>query len=270
MHAIIVDDEQLALRQLERILLQCTPITRVSVFTSPRDALGWMECNRADIAFLDINMGQMDGLAMARQVKAACPTCSIVFVTGHSEYAVEAFRLRASGYLLKPAGKEDVQREIDHVLHPNKIQPDRAVRVRVQCFGNFEVFVDEKPLNFGRRKSKELLAYLIDRKGAAVTTAEVTAVLFEDRAYTRSLQNQVQTIISDMMKTLRALGVEQIVVKTRGSLAIDVNAVCCDYYAFMRGDVAAINAFSNEYMSNYSWTEFTVGVLIERLRNKNK
>ena len=264
MRVIAVDDEPLALKNLEHVLSEFPEMEQVTSFQSSLAALEWMKDNEVDVALLDINMRQIDGLSMAKQVKMACPSCSIIFVTGYSEYALEAIRMHVSGYLLKPVQKEELRREIEYINRKPLLPPKGGKQLRVQCFGNFEVFFDDKPVVFGRRKAKELLAYLVDRKGAVVTIAEATAVLYEDKEYNRSLQSQVQTVISDMMKSLRAVQAEEIVIKNRNSLAVDVNAFDCDYYDFMRGDVRAINAFSNEYMSNYSWTEFTAGALIER------
>ena len=57
-----------------------------------------------------------------------------------------------------------------------------------KTFGNFELFVNGKPVFFAREKSKEMLAYLIDRRGAVVNKKEIMGILFEDREYDRELQ----------------------------------------------------------------------------------
>ena len=79
--------------------------------------------------------------------------------------------------------------------------------------------------------------------------------------YNRSLQNRTQTVISDMMKALRAADAADIIIKNRNSVCIDTAKVDCDYYRFLKGDVAAVNAYMGEFMNNYSWAEMIAGYL---------
>ena len=95
---------------------------------------------------------------------------------------------------------------------------------------------------------------------------ELASVLFEDRPYTLSVQRQMQTIIAAMMKALRAVGAEHVVVKNYNSLSVDVDAIDCDYYRFLAGDASAVNAYTGEYLANYSWAEFVVGYLDRKAR----
>ena len=78
------------------------------------------------------------------------------------------------------------------------------------------------------------------------------------------------TIISSLRSTLREVGLENILIKTWNNLALDVNKVKCDAYDFEKGDLVAINSFRGEYMSNYSWAEFTAGryTMLEERRNR--
>jgi len=131
----------------------------------------------------------------------------------------------------------------------------------VHTFGNFDVFINEKPLVFGRLKAKEALAYLIDRKGSFVTTAELAAILWEEREYDRSLQNQTQVIISSMMKTLKDNGISDIIIKKRNQIAVDKSKIKCDYYDFLNREASVVYAYGGEYMSKYSWAEITAGEL---------
>lgn len=137
-------------------------------------------------------------------------------------------------------------------------------RVTVQTFGNFQVFIEDKPISFSRSKSKELFAFLIDRRGAGVSTAEIASILFEDKEYNRSVKNQVQTIISQLMEGLRAYGVEDIIVRQWNSIAIDTHKIKCDYFDYLEHVDSARMKYSGEYMINYSWAEYTNGYLIQQ------
>ena len=131
--------------------------------------------------------------------------------------------------------------------------------------------MDEAPIKFERAKAKELLAYLVDRKGSGSTTAEISAILWEDKEYNRNLKNQTQKIISCMMKNLKEASIEDIIIKRRNYLAVDINKFDCDYYNFLQEDTFAVNSYMGEYMSNYSWAEFTTAnlhFLADRLKEK--
>lgn len=259
MRIIAVDDERLALRSLAGAIDKAVPGGRVDSFTSPLDALAHARATPVDVAFLDIAMGGFDGIALAQELKHLNPKTNIIFVTGYSEYMPDAFSLYASGYVMKPAEPERIRREIENLRHQVAEAPEG--RVQVRTFGGFEVRVDGRPLHITRAKPRELLAYLIHRRGAGITAAKVASILWEDRPYDRSLQAQTQTAISQLMKILREAGIGDIVVKKWNSLAVDPDAIRCDYYDFLEGDVRAINAYQGDYLEEYGWAEFTIARL---------
>jgi two-component SAPR family response regulator len=150
----------------------------LSCFDTSTEAIEHAKTVQIDAAFLDINMGGMNGLQLAKRLKDIYGKTNIVFVTGYSEYAVDAFSMYASGYLMKPVTKEAVLTAMDNLRNPLK-PPDKGIRA--QCFGNFEIFADNKPLCFACTKTKELLAYLIYREGSQCGNNEIIAVLWEDR-----------------------------------------------------------------------------------------
>ena len=155
------------------------------------------------------------------------------------------------------------------ILEEIEEKPVSSGRVMVQTFGNFQVFIDGEPVQFSRSKSKELFAFLIDRRGGGVTNAETAAILFEDKEYNRSVKNQVQTIISQLMEGLRKFGVEDIIVRQWNSLAVDTHKIQCDYFDFLEGRENDMLPFAGEYMINYSWAEYTNGYLMQMKEKHN-
>ena len=154
MIAIAVDDEPLMLGALTKAIKASSAIASVASFTSCEDALDFIKSNPADVAFLDINMRGMGGLSLAEKMIGFRPECKIVFCTGYEEYAIPAFKLHASGYLMKPISAKDVQAEIDNI----KGIRQREKPLTVRCFGNFEVYAKGEKLAFKRSKTKELFA----------------------------------------------------------------------------------------------------------------
>ena len=159
--------------------------------------------------------------------------------------------------------KEKILDELNNLRHPPKrSQPEREINI--QCFGSFEVFCNKKPVQFLRSKSKELLAYLVDRRGASCSAAEIASILWDDGVYDRSRQKQFSVIRADMIKSLKQVNADKIIVKSRDSLAVNTTLFDCDYYMALNGDVAAINSFTGEYMMPYSWAEYTTGMLVNK------
>lgn len=258
MNVIAVDDEIFALNDLLEVLEECLPNTEVKGFLKAEEAIEYSKNNNIDIAFLDIEMNNLTGIQLAGMLLQNNEKTNIIFVTGYSEYALEAFSVYASGYILKPAEKKSVLDALSKLRYPVK---EARPMVVVKTFSNFEIYVNDVPLHFPRAKSKELIAYLIHKNGTGCSLKELASVIFEDKEYNSSLQRQLQTIIAAMMKTLNSQGVGDIVIKRYNHLSIDTNKIDCDYYNFLNGDETAINSYSGEYMMNYSWGEFTVGYL---------
>lgn len=262
MNIIVVDDEYHALKNLSSAISEAIPedaLLSIYTFNEPQQALRLAEEKQIDIAFLDIEMCDMNGLMLAKRLKEIHDQTNIVFVTAHVEYASDAFGLHASGYVCKPVGAEDIKKEMEELRYPVWL-PDKGLRV--QCFGNFEVFYDGMPIYFGRTKAKELFAYLVDRVGSSASNKELAAILWEDKPYDRSKQKQLDTIIVEMLRCLDAVGEKHVIIKKRGSYAVDVSKITCDFYLFQKGNAQAVNSYHGKYMENYSWAEFTAGNLM--------
>lgn len=259
MNILAVDDETLALDTVVDSIEKVVPDACVTGFRKAADALAYIQQNPCDVAFLDIKMRGMTGLELAKQLKDVRGDINIIFVTGYSEYSLDAFRLYASDYLLKPATPEAVKQALEHLRTP--VRPVHSQRIRFQCFGNFEAFVDNRPLSFRRAKTKELLAYLVDRMGAAATMGELMAILWENSPDTSSKQSNLRNLIADLKSVLNEAGAGNIILKSRNSMALDCRAVDCDYYDFLRHIPCAVNAYHGEYMKQYSWAEVTTAAL---------
>ena len=254
MKAIAVDDEIYMLETLQEAVSASSDIETVESFTSCSAALAYAADHPIDIAFLDINMRGIGGLGLAEKLMALHPRCKIVFCTGYEEYAVSAFQLHVSGYLMKPITQEAVQKEIDH------IKGVRATEklLSIQCFGNFEVFHNGEILPFKRKKAKELLAVLIDRHGAGMTAKQICALLFPDDTDDSKNTAYLRQLILDLKNTLKMIGAEDVLQHDTPYYRIDTNLVRCDYLSFLE---TGKPEFHGEYMTQYSWAEETCAML---------
>ncbi len=260
MIAIAVDDEILMLRALASAIEASDDITELSKFSDCEEALGFVRENPIDVAFLDINMRGMGGLALAEKIVSFCPDCKIVFCTGYEEYAIPAFRLHASGYLMKPVSASDVQAEIDNIKGIRRKEKPLVA----SCFGTFEVYANGEKLTFKRSKTKELFAFLIDRNGAGVTVAEIGVALWENDEEQKN-HNYIHQLFRDLRQTLDSVGMGGVFERNNYLYSINPEKIDCDYYNYLK---CGKPEFLGEYMYQYSWAENTCGLLWERKRNK--
>jgi len=267
MRAICVDDEPLA---VEYTLGQCArleEIDDVRGFTDGQAALDWLRDHPADLALLDINMPKLDGITLAARIKQMHPQTAILFLTAYKEYAFDAYAVRPAGYLLKPVPLEKLAAEVRYLC--GERHPSAPEHIRIKTFGNFDVYVDGKPIGFKLAKSKEILAYLVDRQGAGVSRAELFAAVWEDRPYDRKQQKQLDVYIRSLRETLQAYGISAILEMEKGILRVRPDTFVCDAYLFYSGDSDTINAYRGEYMSAYPWASMTEGILFWNATNKN-
>lgn len=255
MNIIAVDDEKLALETLVRSIKSAESKAVVYGFREPEDAVEFVKNNECAVAFLDIKMRLITGIELAKNLKEINPKLNIVFVTGFSDYTLEAFKLYASDYILKPATPEQIKLALSNLRNP--VEEKAKNRVRIQCFGDFEVFVDEKPLAFKRAKAKEIVAYLVDRAGASVTMGELMTALWDSGEDTTSRKSNLRNLVSEVKRAFESVGIYDIISKGRNTICIDKNMVDCDYYDFIKGVPYALNKYRGEYMSQYSWADYS-------------
>ena len=254
MIAIAVDDEALMLGALVEAIEASPDVAEVNKFSDCDKALEFVKENAVDIAFLDINMRGMGGLALAEAILAARPDCKIVFCTGYEEYAIPAFKLHASGYLMKPISAEDVQGEINNI----KGIRQKEKPLTVKCFGNFEVYAKDEVLMFKRLKTKELFAFLVDRKGAGMTAKQICAVLFPEDTDDSKNAAYLRQLVMDLKNTLKTVGAERVLCHDTPCYYVDTALIKCDYISYLE---TGKPEFHGEYMTQYSWAEDTCAML---------
>lgn len=258
MRIFVVDDENPARSYLVNMIKKVEPDAEIQDFGLAKDVLEAIETTPYDVVFLDIQMPGITGIELAKKLKAHNPQSNIIFVTGYSEYTLDAFSVDASSYLLKPASADQIRHALDNLRYP--ITVTNGPDITVQCFGSFEIFYKGEPIQFKYSKSKEVVAYLIDRKGAMVTNNEVIINVWDDDEDHR---NYYRGIMKDIQDTFTALGQKDLLIRKRANAGINKNLLRCDYYDFLEGTPAGLNAYQGEYMIQYSWAEETAGALFD-------
>ncbi len=123
MKVMIVDDEPLARRRLERMVSALEDVEVVGMASDGAQARDRLSALAPDAVLLDIDMPECDGLTLA----ATTNLPAVIFVTAHREHALEAFGLDAVDYLLKPVSQERLRQALDRARSRNSGAPERVV-----------------------------------------------------------------------------------------------------------------------------------------------
>ena len=269
MRAICVDDERQTLQDTLSLCREMAQIASVDGFTDPREALRWVETHPVELAILDINMPGMDGFTLARAIRERDGDAAIVFLSAHPQYAVDAWAVHPTGFIVKPLTRERLREEVEYALQwrSGSVDKGKSPHVEVQTFGNFDLIVDGRKISFPRSKAKELLACLVDRRGIRMTRAEVFRRLWGEEEYSRSRQKMLDVIIRSLRTTLEENQIGDILQLEQGTLRVEPEKLDCDLYRLLRGERDTIREYQGEYMSAYAWSSATEGLIETKLRD---
>ena len=261
MVTLAIDDTLSAAKQIRDMMIEIDPDGTHYAGDDPAEMQKLAFELKPDLIWLEAAISGGYGLEMAAEIKRILPDTNVVFVTDHSEYAVDAFRMHISGFIVKPASKERLIDEIANARNPIKSKYNDKSLITIQCFGNFEVFSQNKIVKFKRSLSKEAFAYLVDRMGAGCTVGEICSILWEERTADKGLKSQCRVIMGALKRDLEKIGAGDVLVKNWNTWGIDTSKIECDYYNFLKTNGRESNSFNGEYMSQYSWAEMTTGRL---------
>lgn len=249
MRILLVDDEELQLLRLVNTVKSVLKDEELLSFSNPDKALEEAKKNRIDLAFLDIEMPHLNGIQLAKKLKAIHPQTKVIFVTAYDNYAFDAFKVHASGYVTKPVNVDKIKKELEQLEGLVELKPTK--KIQIKCFGNFEIFYNGEPVKFAYQKSKEVVAYLVDREGSMVNINELNAVLWEEdhKSYLRNL-------IADIKNSLTAINCGDVFIKRHNECAIDINKVDCDAFEYKKDNPDAVRMYRGEYMIQYPWAVF--------------
>lgn len=115
---IIVDDERIILNGEFSILTETLPQTNVMGFIKPSEAIAYAKENYVAIAFLDIELGRMNGFELCDKLLEANPQTNVVFLTAYPDYSLDAWNTNASGFLTKPLTRKAILNILPRLRHP--------------------------------------------------------------------------------------------------------------------------------------------------------
>ncbi|HWQ76439.1 MAG TPA: response regulator [Syntrophomonas sp.] len=236
-NAIIVDDEKPALDVLKLLLEKTGQICIVGSFMSTAEALAEMQSLKPDVAFLDIEMPDMSGLELAEKIIDSGIDIEIVFVTAYDKYALEAFRVNAIDYILKPFSSDDIAQAITRL---KRVKPLPAVsqmpadKGRIYCFGRLSVYGAGcgEAVKWRTSKTEELFAFMLQNLNNEVVKWKITQVLWPECETERQLNTHLYTTVYKVKKTLLSANIKFDFTFINGSYKMELPNVYIDASEF--------------------------------------
>ena len=238
---MLVDDEEDALKLLSILLNQLEDVEIVGSYSNPLEALKDIDHLAVDAVFLDNHMPGMKGTEVARAIRSKRPHIQIVFISAYGEYAVEAFEIRSTDYLLKPFSKERLRDAVSHIRHTLSSQSidnsKQESKFWIQCLGGFHIHLPgssgTQTLQWKTRKERELCAYLIHHQGKSASTVSIIEALWPEHDLDKA-KTYLYTCLSYLRKTIANHQVPIRIEKKDAGFAIALDTITVDAIEFER------------------------------------
>ena len=115
---MMVDDESIILKSGMAVIANLLPNASLTGFTSPTEALSFAKSNRVHLAYIDIEMGKLNGLELCRELLKINPRTNVIYLTAYPDYALEAWDTGACGFAVKPLSAEQVRDQLTRLRFP--------------------------------------------------------------------------------------------------------------------------------------------------------
>lgn len=237
MRVVLVDDEFFALQNLRMKLMEIGGAEIVGMYEDVDDFLESISEIRPDVIFLDVEMPKMSGFAVLDRILVKGLSPQIIFVTAHGHYAVKAFEIAATDYIVKPVDQARLRQSLDRATRSVDASKKDEVRpsqnLRVSCFRAFSLVSGDADLSTGwkTKKAEELLAYLICEKGRFVTKERIAEDLWPEADGDKSLSN-LHVAYYYLKLQEKQKGIELLVESQRGRMRFRLEEAWCDLVGF--------------------------------------
>ncbi len=276
--AMVVDDEQLTMEYTCRLLKETGRAEVIGGYINPVLAMEEILRLKPDVVFLDIEMPELDGLQIAQRIYESDQQIETVFITAYNEYALEAFRVNAIDYLLKPISYNELSRAVERVKkrRDSGIEPvSKTPKVKVAALGGFSIWIEEykdkMQLRWYTKKCKELMAYFVlEGTLTEVSKWKLIELLWNDKDSEKGDIN-LRSTLCRLNKTLREAGSEMRVISKRNSYilkgdnisvdALELQKLALDQKPIDRNSLfryeAAVSSYKGTLLEGYeySWSE---------------
>lgn len=187
--AMVIDDEWYNLEETSEFVENTGFFHVTGKYQNPIKALEEVTSNYPQVAFVDIELPEMDGITFAEKLLEINPSMIIVFITSYNQYAVQAFDLNAMDYILKPIKSERFNRMVEKIKNEVSLRPQNTSQIlKIKCFNHLTVTIGDIPVKWERAKAEELFAYLLMYHGSYVHKEKIIENLWAGYKPEKALQ----------------------------------------------------------------------------------
>lgn len=238
---LLVDDEEDALDLLEILLGQIGGVEVIGRYVNPIQAIEAATRAPVDAVLLDNQMPGMKGTEVARAIRQALPNIPLVFTTAYAAYAVEAFEIQSTDYLLKPVTIERLRHAVDRIqqsLAASSMGTGRNTDApfAIRCLGGFHIQAPDRgsrTLTWKTKKERELCAYLVHHEGKPANAASIIEALWPGYDLDKA-KTYLYTCLSYLRKSLADCGIPIHINKTDQGFVAECDGLRTDVTAFER------------------------------------
>ncbi|MHC6178668.1 response regulator [Clostridium sp. JNZ X4-2] len=236
MKTVIVEDEKPILKLMKLVISRNKHLKIVGQFTDSREALKGTSKLLPDVVFVDVEMPFMNGLELSRKIKSFNENIQIVFVTAYEKYALEAFKVNAVNYILKPITEEDLNATVDRLLknqHTEETTSKDDKKNKIFILGCFKVYGSsgDEIIKWSTAKVQELFSYFVYKKGEDTDKWQLCDILWPDSP-PKKAEHNLHSSIYRMKTVLKSVGIENIVHYENGKYGMNLKEFYCDSWRF--------------------------------------
>ncbi|WP_342565307.1 response regulator [Paenibacillus sp. FSL R7-0345] len=255
---VIIDDEKPSLDLLGNMLLKDGRIEVIGAFRRPSDAIREIADLKPDAVFLDMEMPGMNGVELALVLLELCGELNIIYVTAHPSYAVDAFKVEAVDYLLKPLISEQLNRALTRLQKRMLLREALETKVtyqqetRIVGFGGLKLLNTsgmEEEVKWRTSKTKELMSFLFLKGLSDVHKGQIIQALWPDCSEEQA-QSNLHTTMYKLKKALKTTGIDADIQFKSGRYRMALDRATGDVWEFedfVRGNMHVDSANALHY-----------------------
>lgn len=234
MRTIIIEDDNLMLEAAKIIIEKNNYLNIVETFNDANEALERLEELHPEVVFLDVEMPNISGIQVAKKIEKFNSNIQIVFVTAYEKYALDAFKVSAADYIVKPITEEQVNSTVKKLIKYKdgiRFFEKETNRNKICTLGNFKVYGNKENelIKWPTAKVEELFAYFTVGRGNAIDRWYLCELLWPKASPEKALHN-LHNSIYRLKQTLKINGIENVVSYEKGSYKINTNYMDCDLW----------------------------------------
>lgn len=265
MNIIYVDDEQIQRENFRLTVEGMKGMESLKLFGSSVEAYEWAKEHPVDIAFCDIEIPHINGIELAKKLKELNRKTCIIFVTAYDQYTLEAFKVRATAYLLKPYTRSDVEAELENAYWTTGNTLDK--KIMITTMPDLLVTVNGRNLFQAHGKQEELFALLVDRGKSGITKGDALNCLGDGKT---PKDSTYWSWLFRLKNILEEAGLSDLIATSGNTKYIRTEKVDCDLYRMLEGDTESIEKYVGKYLRRYAWAEERIAELNEIKKSYEK